>query len=74
MAVLVTSMAQIGPLEDATEWATSWPRPIQLIRRPEQIDGVIALLPDKPPKRFMWRGRTHVVICADGPERITGEW
>lgn len=58
----------------AIDWPSPWPRPIRLLRRPERIEGVIALLPDQPPRRFKWRGATHFVTRADGPERITGEW
>ena len=25
-------------------------------------------------QRFTWRGRTHRVVRAEGPERIAGEW
>jgi protein ImuB len=32
------------------------------------------LLPDQPPRRFSWRGRSYRVRQADGPERIHGEW
>ena len=35
---------------------------------------VIALLPDHPPAKFRWRGESHTVRVADGPERIFGEW
>jgi len=55
-------------------WHPSRPRPACLLRRPERLDHVIAELPDLPPRRFTWRGRSHVVTRADGPERITGEW
>lgn len=55
-------------------WHPSRPRPVCLLRRPEPLDHVIAGLPDQPPRRFTWRGSVHVVVCADGPERITGEW
>jgi len=68
------SVTRIGPLATAVDWSLPWPRPIRLLSRPERIDGVIALLPDQPPRRFVWRGMTHVVARADGPERITGEW
>ena len=34
----------------------------------------MAELPDHAPRRFTWRGRPHRVVCADGPERIQGEW
>ena len=55
-------------------WELRWPRPVRLLRRPEAIEDVVALLPDQPPRRFTWRGETHRVIRADGPERIHGEW
>ena len=55
-------------------WHHRWPRPVRLLRRPELLDHVLAELPDQPPRRFTWRGATHRVVCADGPERILGEW
>jgi len=55
-------------------WRPEWPRPARLLARPERLDHVLAELPDQPPRRFTWRGGTHRVVRADGPERITGEW
>lgn len=55
-------------------WHHRWPRPVRLLRRPEQLDHVIAELPDQPPRRFSWRGQMHKVVRADGPERVRGEW
>lgn len=55
-------------------WHARWPRPVRLLRHPEQVDHVLAEMPDQPPRRFTWRGRTHRVVRADGPERIAGEW
>jgi protein ImuB len=49
------------------------PRPIRLLRRPEAIE-VIAPVPDDPPVRFRWRGVSHRVRAAAGPERIAVEW
>lgn len=40
---------------------------------PERIE-VTALLPDHPPRLFVWRGQRHRVVRADGPERLHGEW
>lgn len=54
-------------------WPT-WKRPVRLLRRPEQLTHVVALLPDHPPRRFAWRGRRYRVVAGDGPERIHGEW
>jgi protein ImuB len=51
----------------------SAPRPIRLLRRPEEIE-VIAIVPDDPPVRFTWRGVAHRVRAAAGPERIAAEW
>ena len=55
-------------------WHLRWPRPVRVLRRPERLDHVMAELPDQPPRRFTWRGVPHVVVHADGPERIAGEW
>ena len=55
-------------------WHARWPRPARLLARPERLDHVLAELPDQPPRRFTWRGVTHKVVRADGPERIHGEW
>jgi protein ImuB len=49
------------------------PRPPRLLVRPEPIEAV-ATVPDGPPIRFRWRRALHVVIAAQGPERIEGEW
>lgn len=55
-------------------WHPRWPRPVRMLRRPEQVHHVMAELPDQPPRRFTWRGVTHRVVRAEGPERIAGEW
>lgn len=55
-------------------WHPGWPRPARLLARPERLDHVMAELPDHAPRRFTWRGLSHRVIRADGPERIFGEW
>jgi len=54
-------------------WPRHLPRPVRLLSPPEPI-AVFALVPDYPPATFRWRGETHKVRCADGPERIFGEW
>ncbi len=61
------------PLEAPTGWP-AWRRPARLLSRPEPLTGVLALLPDAPPRRFTWRGQVHAVVAGDGPERIHGEW
>jgi len=67
------AMAQVEPLARPSGWP-AWTRPVRLLRRPEQLAGVVALLPDHPPRRFTWRGTTYQVVAGDGPERIHGEW
>lgn len=54
-------------------WRADKPRPIRLLSKPEAIE-VMALLPDYPPKIFIYKGKRHVVDKADGPERIEREW
>ena len=54
-------------------WPADWPRPSRFFERPEPIE-TTALLPDAPPAAFTWRGQRHRVRCADGPERVFGEW
>lgn len=68
------SVRLVHPSAEPVDWPSRWPRPARILRRPEPLDGVIALLPDQPPRRFVWRGRMHVVARADGPERLVGEW
>lgn len=68
------SVRRTPPLAETTDWPREWPRPVRLLARPERVDKVIAELPDQPPLRFSWRGETHRVRKADGPERIYGEW
>ncbi|PXA85829.1 protein ImuB [Nostoc sp. 3335mG] len=67
------AVARVGPLEKPTGWSR-WRRPARLLRRPELLHNVVALLPDAPPRRFSWRGKAHVVVAGDGPERVFGEW
>jgi protein ImuB len=69
------SVHKIAPAApDISEtWPDSWPRPARLLPRPEPIE-TLALLPDHPPVSFTWRGIWRRVTCADGPERIFGEW
>jgi protein ImuB len=56
-----------------TEWRVEKPRPTELLKRPDPIE-VMALIPDHPPKFFIYKGVRHHVIKADGPERIEREW
>jgi protein ImuB len=71
------AVKRAGPLERPPGWSGAWPgwpRPARLLPRPEPLSGVVALLPDHPPRRFTWRGRAYRVTRGDGPERIHGEW
>jgi protein ImuB len=49
------------------------PRPLLLLPQAEDTE-VTALVPEGPPRRFRWRGATHDVKEAQGPERIAAEW
>ena len=55
------------------EWP-AWQRPVRLFARPEPLHRVIALMPDQPPRRFVWRGTVYKIVAGDGPERVHGEW
>lgn len=50
------------------------PRPLVLLPRAEKLESVTALVPDGPPRRFLWRGEPYDVAHAQGPERIANEW
>ena len=67
------AVGRAGPLSSVGTWP-AWRRPARLLARPEPLHDVLALLPDHPPRRFSWRGRSHRVVGGDGPERIVGEW
>lgn len=67
------AVCRMEPLARPEGWP-GWKRPARLLRRPEQLSGVVALLPDHPPRRFIWRGKPYRVVAGDGPERIHGEW
>lgn len=67
------AIRRVGPLDEPGCWPR-WKRPVRLLRRPEQLTHVVALLPDHPPRRFTWRGQTYRVTAGDGPERVHGEW
>ncbi len=73
-ALKADDVRQLDVTETLHPWHPRWPRPARLLSRPEQLDFVIAELPDQPPRRFAWRGHMHRVVHADGPERIAGEW
>jgi len=43
---------------NAPAWDPEQPRPLRLFRKPERLEGVMALTPDDPPRQFQWRRRT----------------
>lgn len=56
--------------------STLWPnkqRPLFLLPHPERVE-VTAPIPDYPPMLFRHRGKLHMIMKADGPERIEQEW
>ncbi len=59
---------------EARPWDRETPRPARLFRRPEPLEAVMAITPDDPPSQFRWRGQTHRIRRAEGPERIGEEW
>ncbi|WBO24679.1 DNA polymerase Y family protein [Sphingomonas abietis] len=67
------AMRRLPPLATPSGWP-GWKRPARLLRRPEPLSNVVALLPDHPPRRFTWRRQDFRVVAGDGPERIHGEW
>lgn len=67
------AMVRMPPLARPQGWP-AWKRPVRLLRRPEALSNVVALLPDHPPRRFTWRRQDYRVVAGDGPERVHGEW
>jgi protein ImuB len=65
----------LPPIEaEAPAWPEpEKPRPLLLLPKAEPAK-VTALVPDGPPRQFFWRGVTHEVSGAEGPERIADEW
>lgn len=55
------------------QWQNLAQRPLRILRNPEPID-VMAMLPDDPPMRFVWKHKAYRVRKADGPERLDPEW
>lgn len=48
-------------------------RPFTLFDPPQRIE-VLAAVPDGPPRRFRWRGKSWLITREEGPERIAPEW
>jgi protein ImuB len=69
------SLTRVGPLAKAKgDWPQGLPRPVRLLRIPEEVEPLMAGLPDHPPSLFVWRRMRHRIRRADGPERVFGEW
>jgi protein ImuB len=49
------------------------PRPLRLLRPPEQVEAVVEST-NGPPVLFRWRRILHHVTSYEGPERIAPEW
>lgn len=69
-AVLNTESITEKPV---SAWRVDKPRPTELLKIPAPIE-VMAIIPDHPPKFFVYKGIRHLVAKADGPERIEREW
>lgn len=48
-------------------------RPLFLFEPPQRIEAT-AEVPDGPPRQFTWRRVAHLIVLAEGPERIASEW
>lgn len=49
-------------------------RPLRLFDPPQPVGAVMSEVPDGPPMRFTWRGRSYGIARWEGPERIAAEW
>ena len=68
------AMRRIPVTEPPPGWPPAGhPRPVRLFVRPERIE-VIAPVPYDPPRLMRWRGASHRIARATGPERIAREW
>jgi protein ImuB len=74
--------ARAMPASRKSAKAAAWPapeaeepplRPVQIFDPPQLIEAM-AEVPDGPPLHFNWRRAKHVIIRAEGPERIAPEW
>ena len=71
------SVAALDPVVSAAwperEKVSAPARPLRLFAPPQSIEA-IALAPDGPPAKFLWRRVWRIVARAEGPERIAPEW
>lgn len=77
-AVSLEPAARIKP-DLSVEWSPDHhpgnppERPVRLFNPPERIDTTFEM-PDAAPARFVWRRVQHIIVMAEGPERIAPEW
>jgi protein ImuB len=65
----------ISPALTTASWPAGVPRPVSLLLRPEPVAAEPESVPTlQAPVAFRWRGGRHVVVAAQGPERIGPEW
>lgn len=69
------AVARVPALSEAkgASWPDDLPRPARLLNPPEPVNA-LAEIPDAAPRFFVWRKVRHLIVKADGPERIHGEW
>ena len=74
----IAAAAPLGRMAPAPPGRAAAPgaRPVTLMRRPEPVQTMAPpdTAPEAPPAAFRWRGATHRVARAEGPERIAAEW
>ena len=49
-------------------------RPLRLFSVPEQVEVLMAEVPEGPPQSFRWRRMLHHLSRSEGPERLAMEW
>lgn len=69
------SFKKVSSLQDKPliPWRNDKLRPLHILKIPERIE-VTAPIPDYPPMLFVYKGKRHPIVKADGPERIEQEW
>ena len=73
---------RIVAMDHAADWSAETPirfedtplRPLRLFTPPQAIETVMAEVPEGAPQRFTWRRVAHIVVRAEGPERLEPEW
>ncbi|MEQ9198897.1 MAG: DNA polymerase Y family protein, partial [Rhodospirillales bacterium] len=71
-AGVLTPAASFHRATDKVETVSS-PRPLRLLKTPEEVQ-VLYAVPEGPPAQLVWRRQTHRVVRSEGPERIAPEW